>query len=452
MNKYLKYSLVVLAVSIIGIMVYYFVTKSGNTAVNAANELTYTCPMPQDSVFSKEPGNCPKCGMKLIEVAHEQHQDGTYTCSMHPQIVRNEPGNCPICGMTLVQKVTDKQPVESHSIEHLLRPTDSFVVGDYASTSPIDTTISSTINLPGLVDYDPNSSVNFAARISGRIEKMYVNYKFQKVTQGQKLFDLYSPELLTEQQNYMYLITNDYGNTSIINASKQKLLLYGMSNSQITSLATAKRINPVISIYSPVTGVVDGTNSMLAASNGPMQNTAATTTTLSVKEGDYIKKNELVFKLVNTNKIWGVFNVGQNYSSLIKVNQSIKILSELDATAYVTAKVNFIETQLNQNEKTNRIRVYLNNANLKYPIGLRLQGILETNPISGIWIKKQALVTIGTQKIVFLKKENGFQTTIIKTGTEINGFVQVVSGIDTNDKIAENAQYLVDSGSFIKTE
>jgi Cu(I)/Ag(I) efflux system membrane fusion protein len=64
---------------------------------------------------------------------------------------------------------------------------------------------------------------------------------------------------------------------------------------------------------------------------------------------------------------------------LIKVNQSIKILSELDATAYVTAKVNFIETQLNQNEKTNRIRVYLNNANLKYPIGLRLQGIVETN-------------------------------------------------------------------------
>jgi Cu(I)/Ag(I) efflux system membrane fusion protein len=415
MNKYLKYSLVVVAVSIIGIVVYYFVTKSGNTGFSAANEVTYTC-------------------------------------SMHPQIVRNEPGNCPICGMTLVAKGTDKQPIESHSIEHLLRPTDSFVVGNYTSTSPIDTTISSAINLPGLVAYDPNSSVNIAARVSGRIEKMYVNYKFQKVTQGQKLFDLYSPELLTEQQNYMYLITNDSGNAAIIKASKQKLLLYGMSSSQINYLATAKRINPVISIYSPVTGVVDGTNSMLAASNDPMQNSTTTTTTLSVKEGDYIKKNEVVFKLVNTNKIWGVFNVGQNYSSLIKVNQSIKISSELDAKAYVTAKVNFIETQLNQNEKTNRIRVYLNNANLKYPIGLRLQGILETNPISGIWIKKQALVTIGTQKIVFLKKENGFKTTVIKTGAEINGFVQVVSGIDTNDKIAENAQYLVDSGSFIKTE
>jgi Cu(I)/Ag(I) efflux system membrane fusion protein len=94
----------------------------------------------------------------------------------------------------------------------------------------------------------------------------------------------------------------------------------------------------------------------------------------------------------------GVFNVGQNYSSLIKVNQSIKILSELDATAYVTAKVNFIETQLNQNEKTNRIRVYLNNANLKYPYWFKATRDCRNQPISGIWIKKQALVTIGTQK------------------------------------------------------
>jgi Cu(I)/Ag(I) efflux system membrane fusion protein len=82
---------------------------------------------------------------------------------------------------------------------------------------------------------------------------------------------------------------------------------------------------------------------------------------------------------------------------LIKVNQSIKNFIRVRCTAYVTAKVNFIETQLNQNEKTNRIRVYLNNANLKYPIGLRLQGI-EKPTISGIWIKKQALVTRNAKK------------------------------------------------------
>jgi Cu(I)/Ag(I) efflux system membrane fusion protein len=86
---------------------------------------------------------------------------------MHPQIVETNL-ELPYLRNDFSPKVTEA--VESHSIEHLLRPTDSFVVGNYTSTSPIDTTFSSTINLPGLVAYDPNSSVNMA-RISGRIEK-----------------------------------------------------------------------------------------------------------------------------------------------------------------------------------------------------------------------------------------------------------------------------------------
>jgi Cu(I)/Ag(I) efflux system membrane fusion protein len=177
-----------------------------------------------------------------------------------------------------------------------------------------------------------------------------------------------------------------------------------------------------------------------------------TTTTLSIKEGDYIKKDEVVFKLLNTDKVWAAFNVIQGYSSVVKINQTIRIASELDEKDFFNAKVNFVETQLNQNEKTNRVRVYLNNRNLKFPIGLRLQGIIETNPIKGIWLRKQALVSIGTNKIVFVKKKNGFKTAIIKTGIEINDLVQVIEGVTTRDTLARNAQYLIDSGSFIKTE
>ncbi len=415
MNKFLKYSLLAIAVLTVGFTIYYFVEKSNNQTAHLRKEEIYTCPM-------------------------------------HPQIIRNELGNCPICGMNLVKKVSEKQPEESHSIEHLLRPTDLFVVGDFLTTTPKDTTISSEIHLPGLVAYDPNSSVNIAARIGGRIEKMYVNYKFQKVNKGQKLFDLYSPELLTEQQNYIYLISNDPENASIIEASKQKLLLYGMSAQQINSLAAAKRVNPVVTIYSPSSGIVEGTESMDKSTIGNMQSAETTTTSLSLKEGDYIKKNEVVFTLVNTDKVWGVFNVIQGYNSLVKVNQPIRISSELDEKDYFNAKVNFVETQLNQNEKTNRVRVYLNNKNLKLPVGLRLQGIIETNPIKGIWLRKQALVSIGNKKIVFVKKENGFKTAVIRTGIEINDFVQVIEGVSSGDSLARNAQYLIDSGSFIKTE
>jgi len=415
MNKYLKYSLVILVISIVGFAIYYFAIKSDNHSESA-------------------------------------HQKKVYTCSMHPQIIQDEPGNCPICGMVLVKKTIQNQAIDSNLIGNLLKPTDKFIVGNYHTTTPKDTTLSSEINLPGLVAYDPNSSINVAARISGRIEKMYVNYKYQKVNKGQKLFDLYSPELLTEQQNFIYLITNDSENSSIIKASKQKLLLYGMTNQQINSLVSTRRAKPVISLYSPAFGIIQGTESMIKSTDAVMQSSSSTTENLTVKEGDYIKKNDVVFKLINTDKVWGIFNVLQGYNSLIKTNQSIRITTELNEKEFINARINFIETQFNTTDKSNRIRVYLNNNTLKLPIGLRLQGIVETNSVKGIWLRKQALVNIGNKKIVFLKMDNGFKASAIKTGIEINDFVQIIDGISVQDTIADNAQYLIDSESFIKTE
>ena len=415
MNKYIKYSLAFIGIFIIGIAIYFFAKKSDNHS-------------------------------------EMEHQNEVYTCSMHPEIIRDEPGNCPICGMTLVKKVTDNNSIDDSSIDNLIKPTDNFIVGKYQTTTAIDTTISSEINLPGIVAYDPNSSVNIAARMNGRIERMYVNYKYQKVNKGQKLFDLYSPELLTEQQNFIYMVSNDVENPSIIDASRQKLLLYGMTQNQINALSNSKKVNPQITIYSPDSGIIDGTGTMVNTTNPVMQSASNNTATLDVKEGSYIKKGEVIFKLLNTDKVWGIFNVIQGYNSLIKANQSIRITSELDKDEFMDAKINFVETQLNTADKTNRIRVYLNNNKLKLPIGLRLQGVVKTNPVNGIWIQKQSMVSIGNKKIVFLKMDNGFRATSIKTGIEIDDFIQIIEGITVKDTIAKNAQYLIDSESFIKTE
>jgi Cu(I)/Ag(I) efflux system membrane fusion protein len=415
MNKYIKYGLAFMVISIIGIAIYLFAKKSDNHS---------------------EMG----------------HQNEVYTCSMHPEIIRDKPGNCPICGMNLVKKVTENNPVDDNSIDNLIKPTDNFIVGNYQTTTAIDTTLSSEINLPGIVGYDPNSSVNIAARMSGRIERMYVNYKYQKVNKGQKLFDLYSPELLTEQQNFIYMVINDVENPSIIDASRQKLLLYGMTQNQINALSNSKKVNPLITIYSPASGIIDGTGTMDNTTNPVMQSASSNTPTLDVKEGSYIKKGEIIFKLLNTDKVWGIFNVIQGYNNIIKSNQSIKITTELDKDEFIDAKINFVETQLNAADKTNRIRVYLNNNKLKLTVGLRLQGVVKTNPVNGIWIQKQSMVSIGNKKIIFLKIDNGFKASTIKTGIEIDDFIQIIEGISVKDSIAKNAQYLIDSESFIKTE
>jgi len=415
MNRYLKFALLFLVVVGIGIGIYFFVKKVSNHS-------------------------------------ETEHQNEVYTCSMHPQISEPKPGNCPICGMTLVKKVNEDHSDKNDSIDDLLRPTDNFVVGNYQTTIAKDTAIGSEISLPGIVTYDSNSSVSISARISGRIEKMYVNYKYQKVTKGQKIFELYSPELVAEQQNFIYLISNDSQNASIINSAKQKLLLYGMTNNQISALASAKKVNPVITVYSPSNGIITGTEKMSSPSTSTMSTASNSTEALDVKEGNYIKKGEVVFKLMNTDKVWGVFNVLQGYNSLIKINQPIDITSELDDKNIIYAKVNFVETQLNPTDKTNRIRVYLNNGNLKLPVGSRLQGAVQIKSSKAVWLQKQSLVSVGVKKIAFVKMNNNFQAKAIQTGLEVDDFVQIISGISVGDTIAKNAQYLIDSESFIKTK
>ena len=414
MNNYLKYGLITFVVLSIGFASYYFISKP-------------------------------------VEMDHSEHQNELYTCPMHPEIIRDKPGNCPICGMTLVKKPIPSQQTENNDLNNELKPTDEFVIGDFETITAKDTSFSSEIKLPGIITYDQNSASNIAARVGGRIEKMYINFKYQRVTKGQKLFDIYSPELLNEQQNFLYLITNDANNTAIISAAKNKLLLYGMTNNQINAIATTKRVNPVITIFSPTSGIISDRESMNSNTSNSMENNPTTTQNLNVIEGNYIKKNETVFKLLDTNKVWAVFNVLQGYNNLIYVNQPIKIFSEIDENDFINEKVGFIETQLASSERTNRIRVYVNNTP-KYPIGLRLQGLLKSKPISGLWINKTAVVSIGSKSIVFIKSGNGFKTHEIQTGVEINDRVLVIKGLATTDKIAKNAQYLIDSESFIKTD
>jgi len=386
-----------------------------------------------------------------MSMEHSGHKKEFYTCSMHPEIIRDKPGNCPVCGMTLVKKVSKNQEYDNNDINTQLKPTDKIIIGNYETTTPKDTSITSEIKLPGVIAYDPNSASNIAARVGGRIEKMYVNYKFQAVNKGQKIFDLYSPELLTEQQNFIYLITNDPSNTAIIKAAKSKLMLYGMTNNQINTIASNKSVNPIISIVSPSSGIISGTENMTSNTANPMQSNITTTELLTVKQGDYIKKNETVFKLFNTSKVWGVFDVLQGYNAHVYINQPIQIFTEASDSNFIEGKVNFIETQLKTSDRTNKIRVYINN-NQKYPIGLRLQGILQTKPLKGLWISKTAVVSIGDKKIVFIKINNGFKAHEIQTGTEISDRIQVINGMTLKDKIAKNAAYLIDSESFIKTE
>jgi len=137
----------------------------------------YTCPMPEDSVFSDKPGTCPKCGMELVKMEMQEPGDQTpveYTCPMHPEIIRDKPGKCPICGMDLVKKETGGERSSDVELETLLKPTNEFVISAIPVTTIEKREEQKEIEALGKIAYDTRQVGSISSRVAGRIEKLYI--------------------------------------------------------------------------------------------------------------------------------------------------------------------------------------------------------------------------------------------------------------------------------------
>jgi len=416
----------------------------------------YTCPMPEDSVFSDKPGKCPKCGMDLVkmEMNEHQHDKVEYTCPMHPEIIKDKPGTCPICGMDLVKKETDSKKVGDIELESLLKPTNEFVVSSIPVTKIEQRGEQIEIEALGNIAYDTRQVGSISARVSGRIEKLYVRYRYQKISKGQKILDIYSPELLTAQQNLLFLLKNDAENTTFIQAAKDKLLLLGMSNEQLQQVIQSGKPSLTIAVYSNYSGHIHeaanggGMNTV----SGNMRDISLITEELSLKEGMYVQKGQAVFTVFNPDRAWAVLSIYGDNQSLVKTGNAVRVVPETAPGKDFRAVIDFIEPFYRKESKTLTARVYFNNSALKIPIGSQVKATVFGDTKEAFWLPKEAVLSLGMDKVVFSKTDGGFKAVKINTGISHEKHIQVVSGLSVTDSVATNAQYLMDSESFIKVK
>ena len=338
------------------------------------------------------------------------------------------------------------------SLSSLLKPTNGFVISSIPKTTISTSEIAPVINALGTIAYDTHQIGVISARVAGRIDRIYVNYRYQKISKGQKIMDIYSPELLTDEENLLFLLKNDPDNALLINDSKGRLKLLGMSAGQIQTVIKSHRPINAITIFSNYSGHIHEAGSDNNMNNAPgiMKDISLTTEPLLIKEGSYVQKGREIFSVYNPGKAWVLLNIYNDDQIAVKVGNAVHIVSETSPDKDFEGKIDFIEPFYRQDSKTLTARVHFDNSALQLPIGSQAKTTIYADKRTVTVLPSSAVVSLGIDKIVFIKVSDGFKTRKVAVGNTYNNQIQILSGLSPQDSIAVNAQYLMDSESFIK--
>ncbi len=362
-----------------------------------------------------------------------------YTCSMHPTVVKDKPGTCPVCGMDLVLKGKHSDEVKiTEELNYLLKPVNSSVISSIKTVTPVRKSVDIKATANGIITYDTRTLITISSRISGRVEKLFVKYNFHLIYKGQKILEIYSPELLTAERDLLYLLKSDKENSQLIDGAKEKLKLLGASDQQINQLVSTGKESDTFSVYSQSEGYIINVDENRNDKGE-----------LDVREGMYVTAGQAIFKVAGAKNVWAEFDLYGKDASLIKVNDPIQIKIE-EMGEELDTKINLVQPFYKDGESFIKVRVYLSNGKGRYRIGQLVSASFNKSLQTSMWIPLSAQLNLGTRKIVFIKKEKIFQPIEITTGNQFNNLIEVLRGIDDGDSIAYNAQFMIDSESLIK--
>ena len=415
---------------------------------------------------------------------HAHDEPTRYTCPMHPQIVSNEPGTCPICKMDLVPVSGHGQVSANDSLKYLVKPTDELVQSSVKTVKPQSGKRFAADILRGVINYNTNNWKSISSRVGGRIERLYVKYNYQPVSKGQKIMDIYSPDLANAQQELLFLKQND--ESELLEAAKRKLRLLGMTDPQIAATLRSGKVDYTISIYSPYSGylaegaltagspagssaagstMISGGNdegaasgmgsSSMGASASPSASAVPainTTNSLSIKEGQYVTGGQKLFDLISATSLWAEFFLRPEQLEVIRRGTEVEITSADNPSLVSKTKVSLVQPYYNEGSNFTVARALLSNPEKAWRVGQLVNVSTTSQGVLGTWIPRKAVLQLGGRQVLFVKQQGGFRPVYTRVLNTMGDWVDIGKSISANTEIAANTWFLVDSESFVKPD
>ena len=374
-----------------------------------------------------------------------------YTCSMHSFIIKDKPGLCPICGMELIKKIDttvkavakpadQKQQADMH--EHVTLSDKQRIMANVATVEAKTETLNKEINAVGIVQYNQSRQTKVTAWTAGRLEKLNVNSIGAFVSKDKPVAEIYSPDLVATQQEYLLALKSraqlknspiasiSQNGEGLVASAKQRLLLFGVKESQISELERSGKPNIRIPIYSPFSGVV---------------------IEKMVQQGQYVAMGEALFNIADLSSVWVEVEVYENEFSNIHIGQLVEIRSQSFPDKPSTGRIAFVYPFLDPKTRTVKARLELANPGMKLKPEMFVNAIIRVPLSPSLVVPVTALMNTGKRQVVWVESSPGmFESRTVQLGQQSGEKVQILSGLQSGDKVAVSGGYLIDSESQLK--
>jgi len=353
-----------------------------------------------------------------------------WTCAMHPQIRLDHPGKCPICGMELILLQNAGAKIDSNAV-HFSK--------EAMELANVSTSIVSyqkpvkEVRLYGKVQADERLLQNQVAHIGGRIEKLFVNFTGEPVHKGQLLAMIYSPDLITAQQELIEAAKSKQTQPEIYQAAMEKLMQWMLTDRQIAQIEKSGKVKTNFEVYSNTSGIV---------------------TARRVNTGDHVSEGSVLYDIANLSSIWVLFDAYESDLPFLKVGNTISFsLQALPGTNF-SAKIQFIDPVIDPVNRVAKVRVEVSNGGGKLKPEMFATGVVKANLNEfkdKLVIPRSAVLWTGKRSIVYVKQpdtqEVNFKMREIDLGPMLGNSYVVLGGLKDGEEIVTDGTFSVDAAA-----